>query len=279
MGHSQSKAESFFSKQPRDVHVLDQVAAADILSRAELVDNYRGSCAACRLNATARAGQDYSARPPSTDTVPFLAAIESFPAWLRDYLPPILYIAFLANSADGGMPHTRPQNIVCLPQYFNPEGAAGRETFMHECVHIHQRTYPDIWDRIYRTVFHMEPYRGPLPDALETRRRYNPDTSAEPLYMWRSRWVAVPAFSRPEQPQLGAVKILYYNVKTGAWQAFMPPEMVAEFGDLSVAQAEHPAELAAYLLSGGAAASSQQAAAIRQELEQALIELLEDSYV
>lgn len=276
MGHSQSRAETFFSKQPRDVHVLGQEEATDILSRAELIDNYRGSCAACRANSAARAGQDYSARPPSADTVPFLSAIESFPAWLRDYLPPILYIAFLANSADGGMPHTRPQNIVCLPQFFTIDGGAGRQTFMHECIHIHQRTYPEIWTRLYAEILHMEPYRGSLPDTIEARRRYNPDTSAEPLYMWRRTWVTVPTFSRPEQPQLGAVKILYYNVKSGAWQAFMPPAMAAELGELSIAQAEHPAELTAYLLSEAATGV---AAELKREFEQRLAELIENSYI
>ncbi len=249
MGQVTSRHENFFSKQPRDVHICTKEEAEDILARADHVDNYRSACATCRLNAAARAGQDYSPRTPTTNVVPFLAAIEKFPQWLKDYLPPILYIIFLANSADGGMPHTRQPNIICLPQYFDIESAAGQETFMHECIHVHQRTYPDLWDRIYYDIFHLEPYRDTLPDSVANRRRYNPDTFREPFYMWKGRWVAIPIYMNPQSPSLSSIRIAYYNVKSGAWQSFMPPEMEAFFGtELSVAQAEHPNELVAYWL-------------------------------
>lgn len=277
MGQPFSREESFFSKQPRDIHVCDPAIGADLLIRAEWVDRYRTSCAACRINAAARRDHDYTARPPTSDSVPFYAAVERFPGWLRNYLPPILYVIYLANSADGGMPHTRPQNIVCLPLHMRVDDPAGHTTFMHECIHIHQRTYPNLWERLYREILELEPYKGPLPDSVEDRRRLNPDTLVEPLYVWRGQWVTVPVFTQPDAPQLGAVKILYYNVRTGAWQAFMPPEMAAEFGSLSTAQAEHPAELAAYLLSeGGAAAGSQ--VHIKRAFEERLEELLSNQY-
>jgi hypothetical protein len=248
MGQVRSRHENFFSRQPRDVHICTKEEAEDILARAEHVDNYRSECATCRLNAAARTGQDYSPRPPTADVVPFLTAIEKFPQWLKDYLPPILYIVFLANSADTGMPHTRQPNIICLPQHFDITSSQGQATFMHECIHVHQRTFPDLWDRIYADVFHLEPYRGTLPDNLESRRRFNPDTFKTPYYMWKRRWVALPIFSNTSAPSLGSIKIAYYNVKSGAWQSFIPPEMENFFGELSVAQAEHPNELVAYWL-------------------------------
>jgi hypothetical protein len=232
------------------------------------------------LNTAARRGQDYTVRQPTSDSAPFYAAVERFPKWLRNYLPPILYVIYLANSADGGMPHTRPQNIVCLPLHMRVDDPAGQTTFMHECIHIHQRTYPDLWKRLYSEILELEPYNGPLPDSVQERRRLNPDTLAEPLYMWRGIWVAVPVFTQPDAPQLGAVKILYYNVRTGAWQAFMPPEMVAEFGLLSTAQAEHPAELAAYLLSEDSSSSSSSSGSnhLKRPFEERLGELLADGF-
>jgi hypothetical protein len=281
MGQPFSREESFFSKQPRDIHVCDAATGADLLTRAEWVDQYRGSCGACRLNGAARQGQDYTTRQPTSDSIPFYTAVEQFPQWLRNYLPPILYVVYLANSADGGMPHTRPQNIVCLPLHMRVDDPAGQTTFMHECIHIHQRTHPDLWKRLYREILELEPYKGPLPDSVQERRRLNPDTIAEPLYVWRGQWVAVPVFTQPDAPQLSAVKILYYNVRTGAWQAFMPPEMVAEFGPLSTAQAEHPAELAAYLLSeGGSGGNSNSSISnhLKRSFEERLVELLADAF-
>jgi hypothetical protein len=249
MGGVTSRHENFFSQQPRDVHICSQEEAVDILAKSEHVDNYRSACAGCALNARARRDQDYSPRTSSANVVPYLAAIEQFPNWLKEYLPPVIYLIFLASSADGGMPHTRQPNVICLPQYFNIDSTQGRETFMHECIHVHQRTYPQLWDRIYFDIFHLEPYSGTLPDSLERRRRYNPDTFSAPYYMWKGRWVAVPIFSNQDRPSLSAIKIAYYNVKSGAWQSFMPPEMEAFFGaGLSIAQAEHPNELVAYWL-------------------------------
>lgn len=284
MGLVHSRHENFFSRQPRDVHICSQADAEQILAGTEYADNYRTACAACALNARARKDQDYSPREPTTNVTPFLSAIERFPNWLKDYLPPILYIIFLSNSADGGMPHTRQPNVICLPQYFNVESPRGQATFMHECIHIHQRTYPELWNRIYFDIFHLEPYRGQLPDSLTERRRYNPDTFQTPYYMWKGRWVAIPIYKTPETPTLSSIKIAYYNVKSGAWQSFMPPEMETFFGaGLSVAQAEHPNELVAYWLADsgptatGAAATS--ADRLYQELLSLIDELSNDEYM
>ncbi len=251
MGHTTSKHERFFSAQPREIHILSAHEANEMLLRADLVDNYRHQCSQCSINKKAREGQDYTARQPSASAIDFQRAINTFPDWLRHYLPPILYIAFLAPSADGGMPHTRPSNIICLPQYFNINDPGAIETFMHECVHIHQRTYADMWNRVYYEVFGMEPYTGDLPSTLASKQRFNPDTILEPLYMWKKRWVAVPVYLRVDAPQLGQIRIAYYNVKSGAWQSFIPAEM-DEYSGLSVSQAEHPAELTAYWLSSAA---------------------------
>lgn len=251
MGHTMSRHEQFFSSQPREIHILSAHEANELLARADLIDNYRHRCSTCAVNRKAREGQDYTGRQPTSQAIDFQRAINTFPDWLQNYLPPILYIAFLAPSADGGMPHTRPSNIICLPQYFNINDNGALETFMHECIHIHQRTFRGMWDRLYYEVFGMEPYNGSLPDTLELKRRLNPDTIECALYMWKKRWISVPIYLRPEQPQLGQIRIAYYNVKSGAWQSFIPTEM-DEFTNLSISQAEHPAELTAYWLSSSA---------------------------
>ena len=278
MGHASSRHENFFSTQPRDIHICTQGEGQDILARAEYADNYRTACKLCPKNHAARTGQDYTARSPTADSLQFLRAIQTFPNWLKDYLPPVLYIIFLANSADGGMPHTRQPNIICLPQYFEIDSEAGRKTFMHECIHVHQRTYPQLWDRIYYDVFEMEPYEGTFPDALVTRRRLNPDTLIQPHYMWKGRWVPIPIFSNTQTPVLGSIKIAYYNVKSGAWQSFIPPEMEEFFGQMSMAQAEHPNELAAYWLTDGVSADNRVSAVLANELEELIVNLSNDEY-
>jgi hypothetical protein len=273
MGHAISKHETFFSSQPREIHILSAHEANELLLRADLIDNYRRQCSQCSVNNKARQGQDYSGRPASANAIDFQRAINTFPDWLKNYLPPILYIAFLAPSADGGMPHTRPSNIICLPQFFDINDPNAIETFMHECIHIHQRTYTELWNRLYYEVFSMEPYNGTLPDTLETKRRLNPDTILEPLYMWKKRWASVPVYLRVDSPQLGQIRIAYYNVKSGAWQSFIPSEM-EEFSSLSVSQAEHPAELAAYWLSSSAGDGHP----LKRVLQNRIEELSNDEY-
>ena len=82
-----------------------------LLGQAEALDNYRAACAASELNAFARQGQQYT----------------FFPCELQNSLQNIVEhydltkgsrVITLHPTADGGFPHTRPNNIICMPANF-----------------------------------------------------------------------------------------------------------------------------------------------------------------
>ncbi len=235
---------------PREISALPIADAREALVAAEEVDEYRAACERCAQNKAARRLMDYSARAPPADLqYNLLRLAEGMPAWLKRTLPHRIGVACLASSADGGMPHTRPGPVVCFPQYFPFDGAAAQTTFNHEMVHIHQRAHAAVWDSLYYRLWQFKRYDGDVPAELLPRVRLNPDTIMQPLYIWRNTWVPLPVFSRPDNPVIGAAKVVWYNVRTGEWQQATPPEFVDEFGQISDAEAEHPHELAAYWLS------------------------------
>jgi len=256
MGLSQSTVgltQEFFASSaqiPREITALQLADAREALAAAEEVDEYRAACERCAQNKAARRLMDYSTRaPPSDLQYNLLRLTEGLPAWLKRTLPHRISIACLSSSADGGMPHTRHGPIVCFPQYFQFDGAPAQTTFNHEMVHIHQRTHAAVWDSLYERLWQFRRYEGTVPDELLPRIRLNPDTIMQPLYVWRGTWIPLPIFTRPENPVIGAAKVIWYNVRTGEWQQVTPPEFADEFGVLTEAEAEHPHELAAYWLS------------------------------
>lgn len=272
MGNTESFAVTPLPPQvPREYYALSVAEAKEALNEAEAQDNYRWKCSSCAANSAARRQMDYSPRAPEADfQYKMMVAGEAMPAWLKRGMPLQLRAAMLANSADGGMPHTRP-GLVCFPQYFKLDGGSGQTTFTHECIHVHQREHAAAWNQLYADVWNMEPYLGHIPAELEGRRRYNPDTLWAGLYIWRRRWVPVPIYSRPDSPTLGAIKVAWYDVKSEEWQSFAPPEFEAEFGALTPSEQEHPNELAAYWLSQPAGLGA--VASARARMEAAVKEL------
>lgn len=251
MGNTESFVPTQMPPQvPREYYALSKQEAKVALEEAEAKDNYRWRCETCAMNTAARRMMDYSPRDPAAGlNYELLVAGEGLPKWLKAGMPAQLRVVTLANSADGGMPHTRAGGIVCLPQHIQPVGPSWQTTFNHECIHVHQRERADEWNQLYREVWQMEPYTGHIPQELEGRRRFNPDTLWAGLYIWRGRWVPVPIYARPESPVLGAIKVAWVDVVEGRWQSFAPPEFEADFGALTTSEQEHPHELAAYWLS------------------------------
>ncbi len=253
MGNIQSFVPTMLPPQvPREYYALSAAEAREALEAAEAQDNYRWKCTTCAANAAARRLMDYSPRAPEADfQYKMMVAGEAMPSWLKRGMPARLHVATLANSADGGMPHTRP-GLICFPQYFKLDGSMGQTTFTHECIHVHQREHAAAWNQLYADVWGLEPFSGEIPADLDGRRRFNPDTLWAGLYIWRRRWVPIPVYSRPDAPALGAIKVVWYNAESGEWQSYAPPEFEAEFGQLTASEQEHPHELAAYWLSSPA---------------------------
>jgi hypothetical protein len=148
-------------------------------------------------------------------------------------------------SADGGMPHTRPQNIICYPdisQLFS------KTTLIHELWHIHQRNYKDLWFKTFKRLGWVI-WDGKLPDELEKARRFNPDTLDCPFWVFDSEWLPVPIFKNITQPNVSDVEIWFYNIKTHYHIKRVPGQIESYFPGLNPNAYEHPREITAYMLS------------------------------
>ena len=232
---------------------LEQKDAADALNAAEQIDNYRTKCLNHNANTISRRGQLYNAynyqlhyRYIMEDTLQ--ASKKHLPNKLLNEIGQVR-IVILFPSADGGMPHTRPGNIICFPCQVDTPSF---ETIQHELWHIHQRIYPEFWEKLLEKQWLFRPWlpSDELPLLLEKQRRYNPDTLKQPYWIWKDEWVPVPIFQNVTQPTLSECKIWWYNAKTELVSHSLPPEVASFFGSRMPAAAyEHPYEMAAYMLS------------------------------
>jgi hypothetical protein len=170
-----------------------------------------------------------------------------FPSW-SDTLE--IKIICAPDQAEGGMPHTRPGGIICIPR--NYSNTAFQKMMIHEVVHILQRRYYDSfmkfmkenWD--FRLVTRDEFQR--LPEALLMRRRINPDTFSCPFLIWRNEWIPIIVFNNhTDGPRLTSTYIVWWNVKSKMGINAVPSDWIDFFGNVS--QAEHPFEIAAWYLS------------------------------
>lgn len=150
-------------------------------------------------------------------------------------------IVTMNPTAEAGMPHTRPPNIICMPHYF-PESQR-EKTLAHEYVHIHQRRNVDQWNRFFKKEgwSRIDPLE--LPERLVSRCRMNPDTIDQPFWRWKDRFVPLPLFEREDKPQLRQVVVHWYDLESGARQPEAPRSFLELYGDAP--QSEHPREVAA----------------------------------
>jgi hypothetical protein len=249
------------------------MAELDILQRAEWEDGYRAACAKSPLNWAARKGQVYD-----------LAAIsEAATASLTDAARSVpltrgCEFAILDGSADGGMPHTRAPNVICIPASMCKEGRASKdflEMLAHEAIHVHQRRAAPVWRQALAAAGWEPLDGGKIPPTVAEIIRINPDTMAAPLWSWNSHHVPLPTFTTKISPGLGDVRIVWMDLRTGALFPTPPPtfgqgakrsgqgakrsEPVAAVS----AAYEHPYEFYAYTL-------SQQGIRTQEALEEAL---------
>ena len=220
------------------------------LSAAEAIDNYRGRCAADALNASARDGQTYAAGRLNADEHTRLTnELHSLTPYLSNSLKGLgtVEVVYLMPSADGGMPHTRPNAVICIPLRAS---SITLETLSHELWHIHQRQHRERWHRFLQEQWNFVPYKSALPDKLRNALRLNPDTLEAPLWVWRDEWVPVCIFTHPRSPTFQDTAVWYYNTKRGYYVTTAPAAYLEMFGrSLPSAAYEHPYELGAYMLS------------------------------
>ncbi len=247
------------------IKVLNLEDAYEEMAINETQDQYLRSCKESppNLNALHKIYLK-PCKPPATTETMSNVAVASIPASL---VPSTIRIGVFED----GLPHTRPPSTIWFPESLLRKGSANfNETFLHECIHLHQREHEDLWDKFYREQWNFIRYKGTIPKEIEDRRRLNPDTLRAPFYAWngpsgpapvkstgsdsergfasRGPYVPVVVYRNPEDADLSEVRLIFVR-PNGSWSAVLPPGWMEFFGTQIPSICEHPHEMAAYILS------------------------------
>lgn len=239
------------ASRPTSLHftlISNKRAADTLLREAEQKDMYLEECHDDRSNALARKQMTYTANSISSqDAENYRAildrALPHIPARLRMDLQDIQIIS-LMPTADGGMPHTRPTNLICFP---NLSQLSSQSTLIHELWHVHQRMYPAMWHTVFEKLG-WKPWNGAIPLSIESNRRFNPDTLDQPLWIYQNQWIPIPIFQDISRPSVDQVDIWFYQPYEQYHVKTPPPELRAAFPSVPPNAYEHPRELTAYVL-------------------------------
>jgi hypothetical protein len=244
MGQGPSKIES----KKIQFNILSASTAHDILEDAETRDEYRESVNESELNRRARGNVDWDPIDPPEHWAHFLSKAE-FPEWTRNL---VINIICAPTDAEGGMPHTRPNFIICIPHNYSSDFHTFHKMIVHEIAHILQRIYYDQFMKFikeewgYRLMTREEFEK--LPEHILVRRRMNPDTFACPYLIWKDKWVPLIIFNEHHNgPRLNSVYLLWWNIRTGNGTTETPYVWKEYFGKVS--QSEHPFEMMAWYMS------------------------------
>ena len=228
--------------------VDNKTRAQQLLDYAERDDHYLRTCYHNKSNAIARRHLTYSANTVSFETVTALEssldrAIVSLPPRLLSDLY-VIQLVQLMPSADGGMPHTRPGNVICYP---DTSTMLQTSTLIHELWHIHQRNFQEMWGSVFLKLG-WKPWQGQLPSHLESHQRYNPDTIDTPLWIYKDTWIPIPIFKDITNPKVNEADIWFYHATLEYHIKQVPPEITRFYPDLPASAYEHPREITAYML-------------------------------
>ena len=134
------------------------------LAIAETYDHYFQSILNDPINKKARESLFYG------------AVSEDIKPWLLN-----TQIITMHPTAEAGLPHTRPPNIICMPQYFPEERMP--TTLAHELVHVDQRRRKYKWDAYFEREGWRRILEEEVPERWLQRCRMNPDTIDDRLSM------------------------------------------------------------------------------------------------
>ena len=216
---------------------LSGAAGLQALFRAEALDNYRKLVEDSSLNRAARKNQAYM---PAVHTVDMaIPDADLHEPW------PNGQVVWMEPTADNGLPHTRPPNLICMSRTI-PDSELQR-TLLHERVHISQRLHPDAWKKILAETWNFKPWNGQLPADIENRRRLNPDTLLMPFFIWKDTYVPVELFKNASNPSLTETDTIWWDAKSRTVFREPPPGWTAFFG-FRANGSEHPFELIAYMV-------------------------------
>ena len=197
------------------------------LEKAERLDSFFYKVSKDSLNQRARQHHSYS---------PFSQTVE--PWWSSTD------IVTMHPSAEAGLPHTRPPNVICMPVYY-PEHLR-EETLKHELVHIDQRRRKDTWNTLFEKEGWTPIDEGEIPERWRQRCRMNPDTIDSRFWQFKDRFVPLPLYEREDKPDLRQVVVHWWDRETGSRIPQAPRLFLEQYG--SHPQPEHPREIAAVQL-------------------------------
>lgn len=246
------------SKNTLFFHVSEtKQESADYLARSEQIDSYLTTCfKSGGQNGNIR--REYFPAIIDKETIKktynYLTGIYAqIPEKLRTELKEVV-IVYMMPTADEGLPHTRPQNVICLPFAANMPDI---EVIIHELWHIHQRQNRGMWRDYYEKEWNCRPVSNDVKGAIMKTEigknmRLNPDTIDEPLWIWKDEWVPVCVFANPistGQGRLRDTMVRIYNVKTGNYYGQYPEWFRMKFIATDLEHGgENPNELSAYIL-------------------------------
>ena len=203
-----------------------------LLDEADKLDGYVSACRKSPSNTAARA---YCQYVPWNDQ-----SLAKKYSKVGDHYR----IIILAPSAEGGMPHTRAPNIICLPAYF-PESKM-HKTLQHELIHISQRQNPEAWRKKGLAEGWVPVLEADLPEEWVSRTRLNPDTYDARFWAWEGRHVPLPVFVREDKPDLRDIAVRWWDLKEERLNSRIPSSFTKKYGELGTNSIEHPYELWAY---------------------------------
>ncbi len=210
------------------------------LIAAELRDGYERACRNNELNRNARARLSYTLWPDQSLADLCLEILD------RDKSEPRqLRVIIMHPTADGGMPHTRAGNIICIPANYPHTKLVN--TLKHEKCHVNQRLFPELWKRNLQVDGWTEYPTMMLPEHLVKRCRLNPDTIQKPFWAWKHRWIPMPLFQREDAPNLREVSVRWWDIETNTLLNNVPQSCLEKYGMLPPPAWEHPYEIYGYL--------------------------------
>jgi hypothetical protein len=199
------------------------------LQYAESLDQYFEKIHNDPANRKAREHLFYSAMKQTT--TPYLLGTE---------------IVTMHPTAEAGLPHTRPPNLICIPIYYPEEKL--KETLPHELIHIDQRRRKYKWDVYFEKEGWTQVSETEIPQRWLQRCRMNPDTIDERFWAWKGRHIPLPLYEREDKPDLRQAIVQWWDKETGIKQSEPPRSFQERYGYMP-SQPEHPSELTAVEIS------------------------------
>lgn len=243
-------------KEETGMNVLSHLKSVEVLRHAETIDHYIAKCKSSFLNTQSRKSYYYFPKYiQSDDADSAKQIINGLLIHIHPHLKKLIkntpiFVILMNITAENGMPHTRSTDVICLPHSIVANTPSFLNTIEHELWHIHQKKYNAQWEVFFTKHWHFKKWGGKLPDVLEDKIRFNPDTVDAPLWVWNDTWVPIPIFTNITSPTLSDTDVWFYNIDSHRVRKEVPPNMLSFFSDnLPKIAYEHPREISAYLLS------------------------------